>query len=153
MCTQQLWIPSHIHDKSKMFPMLSWRDLFFRPPMLPMEHHETKPGSCWSWEAGEAGEVPVAGAWHLGEPASRVTRPSLQETPAGSRLWPVPWMEGCWGPGVGRAAVCQVPACPELGCPGRWQQGCATACSAWGPVWCPDLGIIFSRIKSLNVSV
>lgn len=82
----------------------------------------------------------MAGTWYLGEPASRVTHTGLQPSGDASRLKTLTSsMDG--GMLVAQAweeAQCaRVPASPQLGYPGRWQQGCITARQCMGTCLVP----------------
>lgn len=94
--------------------------------------------------------------WHLGEAAGRVPHARLKSSGDAIRLVAVamPWAEGCRWPRH-RESRC-VPGCRRpcgWPVPADGSRDASQPGSAWGPASHPDLGIIFSRIKSLNVSV
>lgn len=98
------------------------------------------------WHAWNSPLLPTPSAQAMGCPI--VAEPGLTHTglPCQNILWGCPWAHG---PGVGGAARHHGAGVP----PRQMAAGMHHSLAAWGPAWRPDLGIIFSRIKSLNVSM
>lgn len=75
------------------------------------------------------------GTWETLRAGSPTPASSLQEMPAGSRLRPIPWMEGCWWPRHGKSH--SVPGCQHplsWAIPADGSRDASQPGSAWGPV-------------------
>lgn len=116
-----------------------------RVPPLP-------PGCVFSiWHAWHSPLLPTLAAQAIRCPMVAEAGLSHTGLPCQKTLCGCPLAHGraMGGPGVGRSARHCGASVPSR----QMAAGMHHSLAAWGPAWRPDLGIIFSRIKSLNVSM